>query len=161
MEVNAKALARAFGSAAELDAAARETPERITAIHGIGGEIAESLQQWFATPANHQLLVQLAAVGFALARTEAERAAADQASGSDNTLLAGLTFVLTGTLPALSRSQAQGLIEAAGGKVSGSVSKKTSYVVAGSEAGSKLSKAESLGVPVLSEAELLNLLQQN
>ncbi len=160
-EVNAKALARAFGSAAELNAAASETPEQITAIHGIGGEIAESLQQWFATPANHQLLAQLAAVGFALARTEAERAAADQASGSDNTLLAGLTFVLTGTLPALSRSQAQGLIEAAGGKVSGSVSKKTSYVVAGSEAGSKLSKAESLGVPVLSEAELLNLLQQN
>jgi DNA ligase (NAD+) len=159
-EVNAKALARAFGSAAELDTAARETPELITAIHGIGGEIAESLHQWFGTEANQQLLTQLEAVGFALTRTEAERAAADQASGSGNNRLAGLTFVLTGTLPALSRSQAQALIEAAGGKVSGSVSKKTSYVVAGSEAGSKLSKAESLGVAVLSEAELLKLLQQ-
>jgi len=159
-EVNAKSLARACGSAAELGTAASETPELITAIHGIGGEIAESLQQWFTTAANQQLLTQLKAVGFGLARTEAEQAAADQASGSDNNRLAGQTFVLTGTLPALSRSQAQALIEAAGGKVSGSVSKKTSYVVAGSEAGSKLSKAESLGVPVLSEAELLNLLQQ-
>jgi DNA ligase (NAD+) len=158
-EVNAKALARAFGSAAELAAAAAQTAERITAIHGIGGEIAESLQQWFATAANQQLLTQLEAVGFGLARTESERAAAEQASDAAGSLLAGSTFVLTGTLPTLSRSQAQGLIEAAGGKVSGSVSKKTNYVVAGSEAGSKLSKAESLGVAVLSEAELLNLLQ--
>jgi DNA ligase (NAD+) len=161
-EVSAKALARAFGSAAELAAAAAEAPERITAIHGIGGEIAESLQQWFATPANRQLLAQLEAVGVGLARTEAEMAAAEQAIGAagdgKGSPLTGLTFVLTGTLPTLSRSQAQGLIEAAGGKVSGSVSKKTNYVVAGSEAGSKLSKAESLGVAVLSEAELLHLL---
>jgi DNA ligase (NAD+) len=160
-EVNAKALARTFASAGALAAAAGDAPELITAIHGIGGEIAESLRQWFATPANQQLLEQLLAVGFGLSCTDAERAAAAQASsgGGDDTQLAGMTFVLTGTLPSLSRSQAQALIEAAGGKVSGSVSKKTSYVVAGSEAGSKLSKAESLGVPVLSETDLLTLLQ--
>ena len=160
-EVNAKALARTFASASALAAAAGDAPELITAIHGIGGEIAESLRQWFATPANQQLLEQLLAVGFGLSCTDAERAAAAQASsgGGDDSQLAGMTFVLTGTLPSLSRSQAQALIEAAGGKVSGSVSKKTSYVVAGSEAGSKLSKAESLGVPVLSETDLLTLLQ--
>jgi len=158
-EVNAKALARSFGSAAELSHAACETPELITAIHGIGGEIAESLQQWFSTPANQQLLEHLEAVGLALAWSEAERQSAQAAGNGEGGSLAGQTFVLTGTLPNLSRSQAQALIEAAGGKVSGSVSKKTSYVVAGAEAGSKLTKAESLGVSVLDEAGLLELLE--
>ena len=74
--------------------------------------------------------------------------------------LAGLTFVLTGTLPSLTRSEAASLIEGQGGKVSGSVSKKTSYVVAGEEAGSKLTKAQGLGVPVLDEAGLLTLLEE-
>jgi DNA ligase (NAD+) len=156
-EVNAKALAKAFPSAADLATAAAETPDRITAVYGIGGEIAQSLQQWLATPANQQLLTQLERTGFALAASEAELAVAGLAEGG--AALAGQTFVLTGTLPSLSRSQAQALIEAAGGKVSGSVSRKTSYVVAGAEAGSKLSKAESLGVVVLDEAGLRQLLE--
>ncbi len=157
-EVNAKALASAFPSAAELATAATETPELITAVYGVGGEIAQSLQQWFATPANEALLSQLEQLGFSLACSEEERASAAARSNGSGAHLSGQTFVLTGTLPSMSRSQAQALIEAAGGKVSGSVSKKTSYVVAGAEAGSKLSKAESLGVAVLDEAGLQALL---
>ena len=156
-EVNAKALAKGFPSAAELATAALEAPEQITAVFGIGGEIAQSLAQWFATEANQTLLRQLELRGVSLAAGPAEREAGQQGQVSH---LAGTTFVLTGTLPSLSRSAAQGLIEAAGGKVSGSVSKKTSYVVAGEEAGSKLAKAEALGVAVLDEAALLALLQQ-
>ncbi len=157
-EVNAKALARAFPSAAELATAATETPELITAVFGIGGEIAQSLQQWFATPANQQLLTALERIGFSLAAAPEELTPSGAEGGGASATLAGQTFVLTGTLPSLSRSQAQALIEAAGGKVSGSVSRKTSYVVAGEEAGSKLSKAESLGVAVLDEAGLRELL---
>ena len=152
-EVNAKALAKAFPSAADLATAATETPEAITAVYGIGGEIAQSLQQWFSTGANQELLTALERLGFSLASAEEE-----QPEQSGPAPLTGQTFVLTGTLPSLSRSQAQALIEAAGGKVTGSVSKKTSYVVAGEEAGSKLSKAESLGIPVLDEANLQALL---
>ncbi len=154
-EVNAKALAKAFPSAALLASAAIESPELITAIHGIGAEIAQSLQQWFATTANQELLQELETLGFSLASDPLDPAASGEPLANH---LAGQTFVLTGTLPSLSRSQAQALIDAAGGKVSGSVSKKTSYVVAGDEAGSKLSKAESLGVAVLDEAGLRQLL---
>ena len=161
-EVSAKALATAFPSAAELAttaaAAAAHDPPSITAVFGIGAEIAQSLQQWFATPANRLLLEQLAGLGFSLAAGPGERAASAAAAGQQAPL-AGQTFVLTGSLPSLSRSAAQALIEAAGGKVSGSVSKKTSYVVAGEEAGSKLSKAEALGVAVLDEAGLRALLE--
>ena len=156
-EVNAKALAKAFTSAADLAVAATESPELITAVFGIGPEIAQSLQQWFATPANQALLGEMEGLGVALAATEAERAEG-LARGSGNGHLAGKTFVITGTLPKLSRREAQTLIEAAGGKVSGSVSKKTSYVVAGDEAGSKLTKAQELGVAVLDEAGLEALL---
>jgi len=155
-EVNAKALARAFPSAAELATAALESQELITAVFGIGGEIAQSLQQWFSTPANQALLAELEGLGFSLAAGEGERQAAATPAGERP--LEGQTFVLTGTLASLSRSQAQALIEAAGGKVSGSVSRKTTWVVAGDEAGSKLAKAESLGVAVLDEAGLRALL---
>ena len=152
-EVNAKALAKAFPSAADLATATANTPESITAVFGIGAEIAQSLQQWFATPANQLLLQALEQLGFSLA------AGPEEPGAGSETPLAGQTFVLTGSLPSMSRSAAQALIEAAGGKVSGSVSKKTSYVVAGEEAGSKLGKAESLGVAVLDEAGLLELLK--
>jgi DNA ligase (NAD+) len=152
-EVNAKALAKAFPSAAELATATANTPESITAVFGIGTEIAQSLQQWFATPANQLLLQDLERLGLSLA------AGPEEPGAGPETPLTGQTFVLTGSLPSLSRSAAQALIEAAGGKVSSSVSKKTSYVVAGEEAGSKLSKAESLGVAVLDEAGLLELLK--
>ena len=155
-EVSAKALARAFPSAEALTAAAREAPESITAVHGIGGEIVQSLQQWLATPANQQLLEQLRQLGFSLAAPEPDPGATKAAAPR----LAGLSFVLTGSLPSLSRSQAQALIEAAGGKVIASVSRKTSYVVAGVEAGSKLVKAQGLGLPVIDEAGLLQLLAE-
>ena len=155
-EVSAKALARAFPSAADLATAALDTPEQITAVFGIGAEIAQSLRQWFATPANQALLAELEELGFSLAAAAEEGQAAGATPRA--TPLAGSTFVLTGTLPGLSRSQAQALIEAAGGKVSGSVSRRTSYLVAGEEAGSKLAKAESLGVAVIDENGLLALL---
>ena len=156
-EVNAKALARAFPSAAELATAAAHSPELITAVFGIGAEIAQSLRQWFATPANQVLLEQLAQRGFSLAAGAAERSGAGAGGGAEGPL-AGQSFVLTGTLPSLSRSQAQARIEAAGGRVIGSVSRKTSWLVAGEEAGSKLAKASALGVPVLDEPALLALL---
>jgi DNA ligase (NAD+) len=155
-EVNAKALARAFVDGASLRRAVEEEPERISAVYGVGPEITESLQQWFATPANRALLQELEAMGFSLASQGSEPPQPEQGSGAP---LAGQTFVLTGTLPTLSRRQAQDLIEAAGGKVSSAVSRKTTYLVAGDEAGSKLSKAESLGVAVLDEQGFRELLE--
>ena len=98
-------------------------------------------------------------VGLSLEASASEQEAASQAGADGDGVLQGKTLVLTGTLPNLSRSEAKALIEAAGGKVSGSVSKKTDYLVAGEAAGSKLTKAESLGVTVLSEADLTALLQ--
>jgi DNA ligase (NAD+) len=153
--VTAKALSRAFPSIDALRAVALTEPERITALHGIGAEIAQSLQQWCATPANQALVAELQGLGLRLAA--AASATADTASAAIAPL-AGLTFVLTGTLPSLPRAQAQELIEAAGGRVSGSVSRKTSYVVAGTDAGSKLAKAQQLGVAVLDEEGLRALL---
>ncbi len=154
-EVNAKTLAKAFPSAAALQQAALEKPGQITTIFSIGQEVVQSLQQWFATTANQTLLEELRTLGFCLGDDDRQSEPIAQTSA---TPLAGQTFVLTGTLPSLSRHQAQERIEAAGGKVSGSVSGKTSYLVAGKEPGSKLSKAKSLGVPVLDQAGLLALL---
>jgi DNA ligase (NAD+) len=126
---------------------------KIFSVFGLPETIVASLEAWFAVPGNRETVARLAA----LRRELLELLPAEAPAGEEGPL-AGKTFVLTGTLPTLSRDQAGALIEAAGGKVSGSVSKKTSYVVAGAEAGSKLEKAESLGVPVLDEAGLLALL---
>ncbi len=158
-EVNAKALAADFFSIDSLAAAALETPEQIATLHGIGPEISASLGQWLRTPANQQLLQDLRSVGLSLEASAAEQEAASQAGAEADGMLQGKTLVLTGTLPNLSRSEAKALIEAAGGKVSGSVSKKTDYLVAGEAAGSKLTKAESIGVAVLSEDDLTAMLQ--
>ncbi|WP_346290389.1 NAD-dependent DNA ligase LigA [Sphaerothrix gracilis] len=143
--VNAQLLSEQFVTVAQL--ATAET-EAIAAVYGIGPEIAQSVYQWFRVPANQNLIESLRAAGIQLA------AQADTTALGQPQPLSGKTLVLTGTLPTLKRSEAKALIEAAGGKVTSAVSKKTDYVVAGAEAGSKLEKAQQLGIPVLSEADL-------
>ncbi|KZR84957.1 DNA ligase [Synechococcus sp. MIT S9509] len=159
-EVNAKGLAAAFPDIDTLTRTAVDHPEAISELHGIGPEITQSLQQWFNTPANQTLIKQLQDVGLSLASSEQERQELASRS-STNGVLSGQTVVLTGTLPSMSRTQAKELIEAAGGKVSGSVSKKTTFLLAGEEAGSKLEKANKLGISVIDEAGLVALLQSS
>ena len=146
----AQAVARALGSLDRVEAA---TVEELTALDGVGLVIAESVRAFFESPHNHVVLDKLRAAGVDLtAPTAAANTAIDDS-------LAGLTFVLTGTLDDMTRDEAQGAIEARGGKVTGSVSKKTSYVVAGASPGSKLAKAEQLGVAVLDGPGLQRLLE--
>jgi DNA ligase (NAD+) len=144
---SAKDLARHFRSVSALVAA---TEDELLAIEGVGEKTARAIRAFFNEPANRILVDELRDLG--VEPTPPAQAAGGAAS------FAGKTFVLTGTLEAMTREDATARIEAAGGKVSGSVSKKTSYVVAGAEAGSKLEKAQKLGVPVLSEQEFLALL---
>jgi DNA ligase (NAD+) len=139
--------------------AACTTPDSITAIYGIGTELAQSLQQWFSNPANQQLLNDLRSQGFRFAVDENDQGHVGVAASEQH--LTGLTFVLTGTLPTLSRSEAKERIEARGGKVTGSVSKKTDYLVAGAEAGSKLTKATTLGIKILDEDRLQSMLNES
>lgn len=136
----AKLLARRFGGMEAIRAASEE---EIAAIDGFGGIMAKSVHNYFALEETSRLLERLAAAG--VAPTEEAQA--------EDRRFEGLTFVLTGTLPRRTRSEAQKLIESFGGKAAGSVSKKTSYVLAGAEAGSKLAKAQQLGIPVISEEQ--------
>jgi len=128
---------------------------KIFSVFGLPATVAESLEAWMAAPGNRETVQQIADL-----RRELLAQLPEEAPAGEEGPLTGKTFVLTGTLPTMSRDQAGALIEAAGGKVSDSVSKKTSYLVAGEKAGSKLTKAESLGVTVLDEAALLALLPQ-
>jgi len=144
-ERTAVVLAETFGS---LDAIATAGMEQLQAAEDVGPKVAHSIYTFFREPRNRELVERLRAEGLQFYH-EKTRARPGP--------LSGLTFVLTGTLPTLTRQEARALIENAGGKVTGSVSKKTSYVVAGEEAGSKLAKARALGIPVIDEQRLKEL----
>ena len=148
-EATARDLARHFGS---LEALIAADVQGLLEVRDVGPVVAESIAAFFAEPHNREVIAALRAEGVHWSEARTERAAGP---------LAGMTLVLTGTLPSLSRDEASALIEAAGGKVSGSVSKKTHFVVAGAEAGSKLEKARSLGVTVIDEAGLRALTGDN
>jgi DNA ligase (NAD+) len=142
----AQILAGDFGT---IEAIAAASPDELQRSEGIGPEVAGSVTLFFKQPANLEMISRLRAAGVDMTAPKRARAAAGK--------LAGKTLVLTGTLPSLSREEATALILTAGGKVSGSVSKKTDYVVVGDEPGSKLTKAEQLGIAVLDEAALRDL----
>ena len=150
-EGTAKGLARHFG---KLDAIMDATEEQLLAVPDIGPIVAKSVRTFFEQPHNREVVEQLRACGLTWEEGEPAAVAAPK-------LLSGKTFVITGTLPSLSRDEAKDLLEAAGAKVSGSVSKKTDYLVAGEEAGSKLAKAQELGVAVIDEAALRALLDSS
>ena len=137
-----------FGS---MDALRQATAEQMCEIDGFGEVMAQSVLEFFAKDGTTDLLNRLAHDGVNMQWTGEKK----------GTALAGMTLVVTGTLPTLSRQEAEALITQNGGKAAGSVSKKTSYVVAGEAAGSKLTKAQALGVPVLTEAEFLAMIAED
>lgn len=151
-ERTAQLLARRFGA---LDAVMAAPEEELRATEEVGPVVAESIRAFFAEPRNRALVERLRAAGLNLAEPEAPPAPA----GGEDSFFAGKTFVLTGTLAAMSRDEAADTIRARGGTVSGSVSKKTHYLVVGADAGSKLAKALALGVAVLDEAAFLEKLK--
>ena len=144
-ERTAQFLAEHFGS---MDAIMNASEDELIQVNEVGPRIAKSIAEFFQEPKNRELVAQLRSAGLKLAGTKRQR----------GTKLAGKTFVLTGTMPRYSRDQAKKMIEDAGGRVSGSVSKKTDYVVAGEDAGSKLDKAKELGVRVIDEKAMEELL---
>ncbi len=148
--VNAQTLTQQFPTVEQLAGASSAT---IEGVYGIGPEIAQSVFQWFQVPANQALIHRLREAGLQLA---AEGRITTEPKSQP---LSGKTFVITGTLPTLKRDEAKELIEKAGGKVTNSVSSKTDYLVVGEEAGSKLEKAQALGITQLSEVQLLELLE--
>ena len=144
-ETTAKDLAKHFG---QLDRVLDATESELLEVNDVGPVVAQSIHTFFAQPHNREVVEQLRACGITWSEDDGTRDTTPKP-------LLGQTFVLTGTFPTLSRDEAKDRIEAAGGKVSGSVSKKTHFVVAGAEAGSKLDKATELGIAVLDEAALL------
>ncbi|WP_219884611.1 NAD-dependent DNA ligase LigA [Merismopedia glauca] len=146
--VNAQNITQKFTSVEQL---ANATSAQIQSIYGVGTEIADAIYQWFQVPANQALISRLQAAGLQFVAEKNEKTATNQS-------LQGKTFVITGTLPTLKRDEAKALIINAGGKVTGSVSAKTDYLLVGEDAGSKLDKAIELGIIQLAESELLEML---
>ncbi|CAI8041333.1 DNA ligase [Geodia barretti] len=132
------------------------TEEDLTEIEGIGPKIAESILAWFRAPANRRVIEKLRSSGV---RMEQDTLPTTVVAASGAAPFAGMTFVVTGTLSAFSRSEAEGRIKGLGGKVTSSVTKKTSYVVVGESPGSKVANAEKLGTPILDEEGFLHLLE--
>lgn len=147
-EATAKDLARFFGQIDTLMAASEES---LTAVRDVGPVLAQSIARFFGEAHNREVIAQLRAAGVSWPQSEGQ--------GGEARPLAGLTLVLTGTLPSLTREEAKARIEAAGGRVAGSVSKQTAFVLAGSDAGSKLVKARELGLRVIDEGEFLAILE--
>jgi len=147
-EATARDLARHFGG---IDALMEADMDALQAVPDVGPVVAQSIHEFFAEPHNREVIEQLRAAGVTWPEHEPARVSEGP--------LTGKTLVVTGTLPSLTRDEAKALIESAGGKVAGSVSKKTDYVVAGEAAGSKLDKAQQLGVSILDEAGLRALLE--
>jgi len=145
-ERTAESLAQMFGS---IDALMQASAEELAYAEHVGPRISQAILEFFAQPANRALVASLRHAGVDMTAEKKQCSAQ----------LAGLTFVLTGTLPTLTRDEAKQKIEASGGKTAGSVSKKTNYVVAGEEAGSKLDKARELKIPVIDEAGLLVMIE--
>ena len=152
-EANAKSLSNNFNSIEELNAIAKESPEKISNIYGFGNEMKDAIVKWFDDSNNQTLIKELKAIGFSLKESLDSSYDSNQSNVFD-----GKSFVLTGTLDSLTRDEAKQLIESAGGKVSSSISKKTDFLVSGDKAGSKLNKAQELGVKIINENELKLLL---
>lgn len=150
-EVSARKLADTFH---DLDQLSSATAEALYQVEGIGPNLTQEILNWFSNEQNQQILADLKALGVWPTQNNQPLQASHQP-------LAGKVFVITGTLPSLSREDATKLIEANGGKVTGSVSSKTDYLLLGEDPGSKLAKAQQLGIPSLSEAELMELIQNN
>ena len=146
----AKILAKEFGSIEKLKQASYDD---LVAIDAVGTKIAQSITEYFAQESNSDFLARLEQAGIMMQEEHTEKQTKEA--------FAGKTFVLTGTMVAMDRKTAQEKIESLGGKASSSVSKKTNYVVAGENAGSKLTKAEELGITILSEDEFLRLLEED
>ena len=149
-KVNAEILTQNFPTVEKLRNASVDDLE---AVYGIGTEIAQSVWEWFNLAANQALIQDLQTAGLQFSQPET-----DAAPTTETSVIAGKTFVITGTLPTLKRKEAEALIKQAGGKIASSVSTKTDYLVAGEKAGSKLAKAQKIGIIQLSEAQLLEII---